>query len=44
MVEEKSEIPISNDEAILQQQFRRAVSSFEGIVLSLGCYMGLSIN
>ncbi len=34
MVEDKHEISISDDEAILQQQFRRAVSSFEGIVLS----------
>ena len=34
MVDETKKIPISKDEAILEQQFRRAVSSFEGIVLS----------
>lgn len=34
MVDETENIPTSNDEAILQQQFRRALTSFEGIVLS----------
>lgn len=34
MVDEPINIKISDDEAILEKQFRRAVSSFEGIVLS----------
>jgi methyl-accepting chemotaxis protein len=34
MVDETENIPTSKDEAILQQQFRRALTSFEGIVLS----------
>ena len=35
MVEElKKDFPISDDEAVREQQFRRAASSFEGIILS----------
>ncbi len=34
MVDVSNNIKISNDEAVLEKQFRRAVSSFEGIVLS----------
>ena len=30
----KKDFPISDDEAVREQQFRRAVSSFEGIILS----------
>ena len=34
MAEEKHELRVSDDNEILEQQFRRAVSSFEGIILS----------
>jgi len=34
MVDETENIPTSKDEAILEQQFRRSLTSFEGIVLS----------
>ena len=34
MADETYNIKISDDEAVLEKQFRRAVSSFEGIVLS----------
>ena len=34
MVDETTEVPTSTEDAVLEQRFRRAVSSFEGIVLS----------
>ena len=34
MVDQTTSVPTSNNEVVLEQQFRRAVSSFEGIVLS----------